>query len=161
MGPITPEIAAFVHEQRLGFHATVGADGAPNLSPKGTTAVYDSEHLMFAELRSPQTLANLERNPAIEVNMVDPIVRKGWRFKGRGEVRRDDETRRRALELYERAGYTVYPERIGAIVLIRVETVVELVSPAYDDGSSEQDVAGWWAQRYATQAQRWLPDEMA
>jgi uncharacterized protein len=153
---ITPEIAAFVHQQRLGFHATVSADGTPNLSPKGTTAVYDPEHLMFAELRSPQTLANLEANPSIEVNMVDPIVRKGWRFKGKAAVRRDSEVRERALEIYEREGYTVYPERIGAIVLIRVESVRELTSPAYDDGSSEQDVAGWWAERYAEQARRWL-----
>lgn len=153
---ITPEIAAFVHQQRLGFHATVSADGTPNLSPKGTTAVYDPEHLMFAELRSPQTLANLEANPSIEVNMVDPIVRKGWRFRGNAEVRRDPETRERALEIYEREGYTVYPERIGAIVLIRVESVRELTSPAYDDGSSEQEVAGWWAERYAEQARRWL-----
>jgi uncharacterized protein len=153
---ITPEIAAFVHQQRLGFHATVCADGTPNLSPKGTTAVYDPEHLMFAELRSPQTLANLEANPSIEVNMVDPIVRKGWRFKGKAAVRRDSEVRERALEIYEREGYTVYPERIGAIVLIRVESVRELTSPAYDDGSSEQDVAGWWAERYAEQARRWL-----
>jgi uncharacterized protein len=153
---ITPEIAAFVHQQRLGFHATVCADGTPNLSPKGTTAVYDPEHLMFAELRSPQTLANLEANPSIEVNMVDPIVRKGWRFKGTATVRRESEVRERALEIYEREGYTVYPERIGAIVLIRVESVRELTSPAYDDGSSEQDVAGWWAERYAEQARRWL-----
>jgi uncharacterized protein len=153
---ITPEIAAFVHQQRLGFHATVCADGTPNLSPKGTTAVYDPEHLMFAELRSPQTLANLEANPSIEVNMVDPIVRKGWRFKGTATVRRESEVRERALEIYEREGYTVYPERIGAIVLIRVESVTELTSPAYDDGSSEQDVAGWWAERYAEQARRWL-----
>jgi predicted pyridoxine 5'-phosphate oxidase superfamily flavin-nucleotide-binding protein len=153
---ITPEIAAFVHQQRLGFHATVCADGTPNLSPKGTTAVYDPEHLMFADLRSPQTLANLEANPSIEVNMVDPIVRKGWRFKGKAAVRRESDVRERALEIYEREGYTVYPERIGAIVLIRVESVRELTSPAYDDGSSEQDVAAWWAERYAEQARRWL-----
>jgi predicted pyridoxine 5'-phosphate oxidase superfamily flavin-nucleotide-binding protein len=153
---ITPEIAAFVHRQRLGFHATVCADGTPNLSPKGTTAVYDPEHLMFAELRSPQTLANLEANPSIEVNMVDPIVRKGWRFKGTATVRRESEVRERALEIYKREGYTVYPERIGAIVLIRVESVRELTSPAYDDGSSEEDVAAWWAERYAEQARRWL-----
>jgi predicted pyridoxine 5'-phosphate oxidase superfamily flavin-nucleotide-binding protein len=156
VGPITPEIAAFVHEQRLGFHATVCEDGTPNLSPKGTTAVYDSEHLMFADLRSPETLANVERNPAIEVNMVDPIVRKGWRFKGTAQVRREPEIRERALAIYGREGYTVYPERIGAIVLIRVESVRELTSPAYDDGSSEQDVAGWWAERYAERARRWL-----
>jgi hypothetical protein len=37
-----------VREQRLGFYATVCADGSPNLSPKGTTYVLDDEHLFFA-----------------------------------------------------------------------------------------------------------------
>ncbi|MBW3593096.1 MAG: pyridoxamine 5'-phosphate oxidase family protein, partial [Actinobacteria bacterium] len=41
MSRISPEIAAFVHEQRLGFLATVRPDGTANLSTKGTTAVFD------------------------------------------------------------------------------------------------------------------------
>jgi len=42
-----------VEEQRLGFVATVCPDGTPNLSPKGTTAVWDDDHLVFANIRSP------------------------------------------------------------------------------------------------------------
>lgn len=49
-----------VDEQRLGYVATVCPDGTPNLSPKGTTAVWDSEHLVFAHLHSHQTVANIE-----------------------------------------------------------------------------------------------------
>ncbi|HEX6676706.1 MAG TPA: pyridoxamine 5'-phosphate oxidase family protein [Actinomycetes bacterium] len=36
-----------VAEQRLGFVATVCPDGTPNLSPKGTVAVWDDQHLVF------------------------------------------------------------------------------------------------------------------
>ena len=36
-----------VSRQRLGFIATVCPDGTANLSPKGTTAVWDDEHLVF------------------------------------------------------------------------------------------------------------------
>jgi len=64
-----------VGEQRLGFFATVCEDGSPNLSPKGTTYVLDDDHLLFAEIRSPQTVANIRRGPAVEVNVVDPFVR--------------------------------------------------------------------------------------
>ena len=71
-----------VGEQRLGFVATVCPDGTPNLSSKGTTAVWDDDHLVFANIRSPGTLTNLRRNPSVEVNVVDPFVRKGYRFKG-------------------------------------------------------------------------------
>ena len=75
-----------VGEQRLGFVATVCPDGSPNLSSKGTTAVWDDDHLVFANIRSPGTLANLRRNANVEVNVVDPFVRKGYRFKGVGSI---------------------------------------------------------------------------
>ncbi len=49
MGIITEEMRAVVNGQRLGFIATVCADGTPNLSPKGTTLVWDADHLVFAD----------------------------------------------------------------------------------------------------------------
>jgi hypothetical protein len=82
MGILTDDMKRFVREVRLGFHATVSEDGSPNLSPKGTTAVWDDDHLFFAEIRSPQTVANVRRGSLVEVNVVDPFVRKGYRFKG-------------------------------------------------------------------------------
>jgi predicted pyridoxine 5'-phosphate oxidase superfamily flavin-nucleotide-binding protein len=77
MGILTHDMKRIVDEQRLGFVATVCPDGTPNLSPKGTTAVWDDDRLVFANIRSPGTLANLRRNPAVEVNVVDPFVRRG------------------------------------------------------------------------------------
>src|SRR5262245_6827803 len=74
-----------IAEQRLGFFATVCPDGTPNVSPKGTIAVWDDDHLVFLDLASPQTVENLRSNPAIEVNVVDQVVRKGYRFKGTAE----------------------------------------------------------------------------
>jgi hypothetical protein len=41
-----------------------GCDGT-NLSPKGRTAVWDDDHLIFANIRSPGTLANLRSNRVI------------------------------------------------------------------------------------------------
>jgi len=75
-----------VTEQRLAYVATVCPDGTPNVSPKGTIAVWDDDHLVFADIRSPGTIANLKKNPAVELNVVDPFARKGYRFKGRGKA---------------------------------------------------------------------------
>jgi uncharacterized protein len=137
-----------VDEQRLGYVASVCPDGTPNLSPKGTTAVWDDEHLVFAHLHSPQTVANIEAgNTVVEVNVVDPILRKGYRFKGPAAVHRDGPTYEAGLSFYrERSG--LEPHRVAAIVLVRVETAAPLISPAYDDGSSEDDVAQRSLQRY-------------
>jgi predicted pyridoxine 5'-phosphate oxidase superfamily flavin-nucleotide-binding protein len=70
-GILTDDMKRVVTEQRLGFIATVCPDGTPNLSPKGTTAVWDDDHLIFADIRSPGTVANLRHNPAVEINVVD------------------------------------------------------------------------------------------
>ena len=66
MSTLTPDMKRVVEEQRLGFVATVCPDGTPNLSPKGTIAVWDDEHLVFANIRSPGTLANLRHNASVE-----------------------------------------------------------------------------------------------
>jgi hypothetical protein len=57
MGILTDDMKRVVREQRLGYIATVCSDGTPNLSPKGTTAVWDDDHLVFADIRSPQWAA--------------------------------------------------------------------------------------------------------
>jgi predicted pyridoxine 5'-phosphate oxidase superfamily flavin-nucleotide-binding protein len=65
---LTADMKRVVMEQRLAFVATVCPDGTPNLSPKGTIAVWDDDHLVFADIRSPGTIANINKNPAMDVN---------------------------------------------------------------------------------------------
>jgi hypothetical protein len=148
-----------VLEQRLGFHATVCADGTPNLSPKGTTTVWDDEHLLFADICSPRTVANLRRNPAIEVNVVDPFVRKGYRFKGRAEVHTEGEIYEQGLRRLAGLGYGTTPARVNAIVLVAVEHAAPLVSPAYDSGVSEGEVQARWEAHYRALGSSLRPPE--
>src|SRR5215469_18579851 len=64
---LTADMKRVVADQRLAYVATVCSDGTPNVSPKGTIAVWDDEHLVFADIRSPETIANLKKNPAVEL----------------------------------------------------------------------------------------------
>ena len=114
-----------VFEQKLGFVATVCPDGTPNLSPKGTTTVWDDDHLLFADIRSPQTVRNLEKKPVAEINVVDPIVRKGYRFKGQATLHSDGEVYERGLALLAERGYDASRERVRTIVLVKVEAAAE------------------------------------
>jgi predicted pyridoxine 5'-phosphate oxidase superfamily flavin-nucleotide-binding protein len=149
MGILTADMQRVVGEQRLGFHATVAADGSPNLSPKGTTAIWDDDHLFFADICSPNTVANLRSRPAIEVNVVDPFVRKGYRFKGTATVHdRGSVVYEQGLAKLAKLGLAAQRERIDAIVLIRVEQAQSLISPAYDDGKPEAAVFAAWAAHY-------------
>ena len=137
---LNDDMKRVVREQRLGYVATVCPDGTPNLSPKGTTAVWDDEHLVFLDLYSPGTVANIEAgNPVVEVNVVDPIRRKGYRFKGPADVHREGSLFDDVVQWYERERGTDRG-RINSVVLVRVERAAPLVSPAYADGSSEATI---------------------
>jgi uncharacterized protein len=136
---LTDEMRRMVDEG-LGFVATINADGTPNLSPKGTLATWDDEHLAFADIASPNTSANLERNAALEVNVVDPLIRRGYRFAGTGVVHREGATFERGVEFYERRGTVQARERIRAIVVIAVATARPVRSPAYALGATEDEL---------------------
>ncbi|MGH9274015.1 MAG: pyridoxamine 5'-phosphate oxidase family protein, partial [Acidimicrobiales bacterium] len=115
----------------------------PNLSPKGTTIVWGDEHLAFLHIHSPGTVENLVANPSIEINVVDPIVRKGYRFKGRGEVLTDGDQHAEILRWFRRERGTD-TDRVQAVVLVRVEAAAPLISPAYDAGGSEDEIVRRW-----------------
>lgn len=141
MGILTEDMQRVVREQRLGFVATVCPDGTPNLSPKGTTTVWDDDHLVFADIYSPGTVANLRVNPAIEINVVDPDVRKGYRFKGTATVFTGGELFDQFVAFYRDRG-TLYP--IKSIVLVKVERAIAVISPAYDSGATETEIRSKW-----------------
>ena len=137
MGILTDEMKRVVNEQKLGFIAPVCLDGTPNLSPKGTTEVRDDDHVIFVDIKSPGTVANLRQNPAIEINVVDQLVRKGYRFKGTAEVFADGPVFEKALALRRERG-AKNPMR--GVVLISVERALPLISPGYDLGLREDEM---------------------
>jgi len=145
MGVLTDDMKRIVEEQRLGFVATVCPDGTPNLSPKGTTAVWDDDHLSFANIRSAGTIANLRLNPNVEVNVVDPFVRKGYRFKGVASVVESGDLYDRLLAFYRARGSR---NVIREIVLIRVQAAQPIDSPAYDLGLGEDEIRDRWERHF-------------
>src|SRR5215831_16372179 len=128
MAILTPAMKRVVREERLGYIATVCPDCTPNLSPKGTTTVWDDDHLVFADICSPGTIENLRHNPAIEINVVDPVVRKGYRFKGRATVLDRGPRFSEIMDFYRNV-HKLRPGlagRVRHVVLVRVERVLPL-----------------------------------
>jgi len=122
---LTEDRKRVMSEQRLGFVATVCPDGTPSLSPKGTTVVWDDEHLVSADIRSPGTVENVRANKAVEVNVVDPIARKGYRFKGEATVLTEGALFEQILASCENGAAPVQDarSRIRSLVLVKVERV--------------------------------------
>ena len=145
---LSPDMQRVVLEQRLGFVATVTRDGTPNVSPKGTTTVWDEHHLMFADIASPGTVENLASNPNVEINVVDPIVRKGYRFKGTATAYTSGVMFDRGLVRLRELGSTIKRQRVRSIVVVEITDAAPLVSPAYDDGASEETVSDRWLRHH-------------
>jgi predicted pyridoxine 5'-phosphate oxidase superfamily flavin-nucleotide-binding protein len=150
VSPLNDEMRQVVAEQRLGFVATVGADGSPNLSPKGTVSVWDDEHLVFLDIKSPGTVENLRAHPAVEINVVDPVVRRGYRFRGTARVLEGGAEFEQVLRRFGEEPAEIRTEgeargRIRHVVLVHVEDARPLVSPAYDAMREDEIVARWEA----------------
>ena len=145
MGLISADMKRVVEEQRLGFVATVCPDGTPNLSPKGTTAVWDADHLVFANIRSPGTLANLRQHVNVEINVVDPFVRKGYRFKGVASVLDSGPRYDEVIAFYKERGVA---HTIREVVMVRVQSAQPIDSPAYDLGLTEDEIRARWARHW-------------
>ena len=147
MGLLTQEIKDFVIKAKLGFIATVCPDGTPNLSPKGTTIVWDGDHLAFADIHSPGTVQNLLSNPSIEINVVDVFTRKGYRFKGTAKVFSEGEIFNKVIAAY---GDAASKYKINNIVLIKVGKVFPITSPIYDTGVSEEEIKNKWTNYWSS-----------
>ena len=142
---LTVDMQRLVSEQPLGYVATVSPDGTPNLSPKGTFAVIDDHTLAFADIRSPQTIRNLKANPRLEVNFVDPFVRKGFRVSGMARlVQRGEEGFDSLLERIRSS----FAPRVRTVVVITVRKATPLTSPSYDDGRTEAELRKSWTARF-------------
>ena len=140
MASLSPQMKQVIGEQKLGFVASVDADGAPNCSPKGTFLVLDDEHIMFGEIRSPNTLRNIATQPKVEVNFVDPIIRKGVRVKGEARFVAAGSGEFSTLEPAFREVWGELCDGFGGIVVVKVDKAAPLISPAYDHGASEEEL---------------------
>lgn len=144
---ITNEIKDFLNLQKLGYVATVSSDGKPNISPKGTIIGWSSETLAFADIRSPDTMKNLIDNPNVEINVIDPLLRKGYLFQGKARILQDDTLYQEILNHYRQNGIK---SPINSIVLVDVSCISDVISPLYDLGISEEEIKSKWQKHFST-----------
>ena len=138
---LTSEIKKFLDIQKLGYVATVSSDGKPNISPKGTIIAWSSTVLAFANIRSPDTMMNLQNNPFVEINVIDPLSRKGYLFSGTAKIIKDTSLYDDIRTHYRNNGVQ---SKINSIVIITVSSVSIVTSPLYDLGKTEDEIKLKW-----------------
>ena len=136
---LTDEMKTLIRRFSAGAVATVNADGTPAVSPKGTFVVLDDHTLAFGHIRSPKTVANLRRNPAIEICFTDVVTRRAVRVTGTATILRRDDADVALHDAFD-AAWAPYMSRMSAYVRIAVTAAEMICSPAYDLGLTEDEL---------------------
>ncbi|MCL5108651.1 MAG: pyridoxamine 5'-phosphate oxidase family protein [Chloroflexi bacterium] len=86
MATLSEEAKSVIAEIHPGYVATADKNGRPNVSAKGSYRVLDDQHILFADVNSPRTIANLQENPQVSAIVLDPATRRSCRVWGRATV---------------------------------------------------------------------------
>lgn len=136
---LNDEMKTLITSHTAGMVATVNADGTPAVSPKATFVIIDDQTIAFGNLRSPGTIANLRRNPAVEVCFIDVLTRKAVRVTGQGTIQQNNGADP-AMTAAFAAHWADYAERMSLLVRIRISRAEMILSPAYDTGATENEL---------------------
>ena len=80
-----------------------------------------------------------------EIIVVDPMVRKGYRFKGTATVLDSGARYEEVTAYFAARGVS---NRIREVVVIKVGRALPVTSPAYDVGLSEMEIRTRWERHY-------------
>jgi uncharacterized protein len=142
---LTPDMKRIVEEQRLGFVATAGADGTPNLSPKGTFVVLDDQDDRLRRVPLTQNHPQSARQSARRGELRRSVRAQGLPLRGHGhDVERGDDGFDALLGRFRGA----FAVRMRALVTVTVTKALPLTSPAYDDGKTELELRRAWTARF-------------
>ncbi len=73
-------------EIRPALVATASKTGKPNVSAKGSLRLLDDELVIFADVASPRTIANIKENPQVSIICLDAPNRRNCRIWGTAEI---------------------------------------------------------------------------
>ena len=136
---LSDKMISIIRQNSAGMVSTVNRDGSPAVSPKGTFIVLGPSEIAFGNIRSPGTLANLQRDPRIEVCFLDVLTRRAVRLAGVAEVVSTGEAADALLEEF-RKEWPEYAPLMKQIVLVQIESAGLVTSPAYDIGYTEEQL---------------------
>jgi predicted pyridoxine 5'-phosphate oxidase superfamily flavin-nucleotide-binding protein len=83
---LSEEAKKAIGEIHPAYVATADKSGKPNVSAKGSLRVLDDEHVIFADVNSPRTLANIRKNPQVSIICLDAAQHQSCRIWGSAEV---------------------------------------------------------------------------
>jgi general stress protein 26 len=127
-------IANALDDRSVCIVATAGADGWPQVSYRGSVAVYSDDELSFWSRARKDTVSNIDENPKVQVFYRNSQQRIVWRFFGTARNVTDSEERDRIMELTDEREMNADPERKGIGTVVRIERIVDRAGEVIQHG---------------------------
>jgi uncharacterized protein len=127
---ITTDIAHAIDQSVLCWLATISADGFPNVSPK-EAFLHDGEgKILVANIASPVTVRNIERDSRICVSFVNIFIQKRYKITGNATVLKpgDSGFDEKQHQLIAAIG-SAFP--VISVIAIKPLAVAEIIAPSY------------------------------
>ena len=136
---LTYEMRKLISEHRAGMVASINDDGTPSVSPKATFVILDDETLAFGNLRSPETIKNINQRPSTEICFIDVLARKAVRVTGTAKYMNNNQMSDDLRAAFKEV-WSDFLDRFAGVVEIKINAVEYILSPAYDMGISEVEL---------------------
>ena len=143
---ISKDIQEFILHQRLGFVASISENNHPCISPRGTIIPWGKNKLAFADIKSPRTSHNLINGGVVEICIIDPLLRRGYRFIGNAKLL--DKTSLEYDRLLSKYKIMGIKSSINDIIITSVDVIETIHSPLYDIGITEDTIKNIWKKHY-------------
>jgi predicted pyridoxine 5'-phosphate oxidase superfamily flavin-nucleotide-binding protein len=127
---LSSEVQRSASHSVLCWLATVDDEGQPHVSPKEIFAIFDTEHLVIANIASPTSVRNIKAHPLACVSFIDVFVQKGFKVMGtaRNVARNDGAFPHWSAPLTAKAG-SRFP--IHSVLVVRATSVEPIIAPSY------------------------------
>ena len=127
---LNDEVKDYISRSVLCWLATASLKNQPNVSPKEIFTCFGDEHIVVANIASPQSVRNIRENPQVCVSFIDILVQKGFQLKGTAQIIRksdpDFEPMARDLLIMTEGKFP-----FASITCIQVEEVKPIIAPRY------------------------------
>ena len=124
------ETRDLIEQSVLCWLATANEVGEPSVSPKELWGVSGPDCLVIAEIASPNSLANIKKQPRVCVSFIEIFKQKGRKLYGEAAILSPDnpDFHRLGADVIARAGERFV---VRHLIHLRVDRVATIVAPSY------------------------------
>ncbi|WP_046754908.1 pyridoxamine 5'-phosphate oxidase family protein [Kordia jejudonensis] len=131
MKQIDNHVQEYIESSVLCWLATANSKNFPNVSPKEMFLNIDTEHILIANIASPNSINNIVENHQVCVSFINIFIQKGYKIKGLASIIEVVDAEYAAiLEVFHKKYGTGYP--IKSFIKIAIKKIYPIIAPSYN-----------------------------